>query len=574
MSDLRRLFGLYRAYRGWMALGLLLSLLTLFGNIGLMALSGWFIAAMGLAGVAGTSMNYFTPAAGIRGLAILRTGGRYAERLVTHEATFRLLAELRTWFYNHLEPLAPAALERYRSGDLLSRIRGDIDSLDHLYLRIALPLASALLAGLACAAVLAAFAPALGLALLAMAALAGVAVPLWVQSRAAAPGQGVVDARAQLRAAVVDGLQGLAELTVDGANARQLQQVADLGDAWLADQVRLNRLAALSQAAVGLAANLALWLVLWLGVPLVRDGTLAPPQLAAVALLALAAFEALAPVPLAFQVLGETRAAARRLFAIVDQAPAVTEPPGPAPEPRHFDIRFDQVAFRYDDAAPALVDLDLHLDEGERLAVIGPSGAGKTTLLQLLLRFRAPQTGCIRLGGHDLASFPGAALRRHIAVVSQHTHLFNTSIRANLLLAAPEASPGRLEQVCRAVQLQDWIDSLPDGLDTWVGETGTRVSGGQARRIAIARALLKDAPVLVLDEPTEGLDGATERALLRDLAPAMRGRTVLLITHRLRDLSLVDRIAVLEQGRLVDVGTAAEVAARNPQLQQLAELGG
>ncbi|MGB5832512.1 MAG: thiol reductant ABC exporter subunit CydC, partial [Thiohalocapsa sp.] len=360
----------------------------------------------------------------------------------------------------------------------------------------------------------------------------------------------------------VDGTQGLSELLIYGAAEAHAQRLDAASRALIADQDRMSRIAGIGQGAVGLSANLTLWGLLWLGIPLVADGALAPPQLAMLALFSLAAFEAVAPLPLAFQQLEATLTAARRLFAIVDAEPAVLDPLGASPRPRDNGIRIRDLHFSYPGAdRPALDGLDLDLDEGRRIAIVGATGSGKSTLLSLLLGFWRPNAGEILLGGEPLAAFHGEDLRTRIALVSQHTHLFDTSIRENLLLAAPEAPQGRLEQACETAQIHDFIQALPDGYDTWVGETGVRVSGGQARRIAIARALLRDALILLLDEPTEGLDAATERALMDAVRVLMQGRTTLLITHRPVALADMDEILVMKRGRVVERGTHRELLA-------------
>lgn len=564
MRDLLRLLRLLGPSRGWMALGALLALIALIANLTLMATAGWFIAAMALAGAGGVSMNYFTPAALIRAAAILRTGGRYLERLVTHEATLRQLARLRVWFYAHLEPLAPARLQQFHSGDLLSRIRADIDALDHLYLRTLVPVAVAG-AGLAlCLAFLAAFDPGVALFTLGMLVAAGVLIPLWARARGMAPGRRLVETQAELRSQAIDGIQGLPELLVYGAQATQAERLHGLSLALTADQDRMSAYAGLAQGAVALTANLALWGVLWLAIPLIGPpgSGLAPPSLALLALFTLAAFEAVAPLPAAFQHLGGTLAAARRLFEIVDAEPAVMDPPGPSPQPKRFDLEVSGLCFSYPGSSrPALAGIDLRVPQGGRVAVVGATGSGKSTLFNLLLRFWAPDQGLIRLGGHDLVDFRGEDLRRHIAVVSQHSHLFDATIRDNLLLANPRAPQGALESACEVAQIHGFIAALPEGYDTWVGETGVRLSGGQARRIAVARALLKDAPILLLDEPTEGLDGLTERSLMAAIDRLMQGRTVLLITHRAIGLGAMDEILVLDTGRVCERGSHRELLA-------------
>jgi ATP-binding cassette subfamily C protein CydC len=542
-----------------MALGAILALITLIANLTLMATSGWFIAAMAVAGAGGVSMNYFTPAALIRGAAILRTAGRYLERLVTHEATLRQLAGLRVWFYAHLEPLAPARLQQLHSGDLLSRIRSDIDALDNLYLRTLVPVAVATLSFALCGAFLTSFGPRIALFTLAMLLVAGVAVPLWARARGSAPGRRLVEHQANLRCLAIDGIQGLPELLVYGAAEAQAERLHALSLSLTADQDRMNAFAASSQGAVTLTANLTLWGVLWLAIPLVGPGSdtpIAPPSLALLAFFTLAAFEAVAPLPLALQHLGGTLAAARRLFEIIDAEPAVQEPKGPSPRPQRFDLEVRGVSFAYPGSdRPALADIDLRVAEGARVAVVGSSGSGKSTLLNLLLRFWAPDLGEVRLGGHDLASFHGEDLRGHIALVSQHSHLFAATIRDNLLLANPAAPQGALEQACVTAQVHQFIAELPDGYDTWVGETGVRLSGGQARRIAVARALLKDAPILLLDEPTEGLDGVTAASVMGAIDRLMEGRTVVLITHSAVGLDAMDEILVLDAGRVRERGT-------------------
>jgi ATP-binding cassette subfamily C protein CydC len=409
---------------------------------------------------------------------------------------------------------------------------------------------------------------------LALLGLAGLAVPAWTLRLGDAPGRRALALESELRAAAVDGIQGLPEALVYGAAGRQAERLDTLSAELAAVQVRLGQGGGLAQSALGLAAHLALWGVLVLAIPLVREGRIAPPDLALLALLALAAFESVAPLPGAMLHLGTALAAARRLFAIVDAPPAAVEPAGPSPEPCGFDLQCRGLRFAYPGAAgPALDGVDLDLAPGRRVAVVGPSGSGKSTLLSLILRFRTPDGGTIRLGGHELSLYRGEDLRRHVALVSQHTHLFHATVRANLLLARPGATQAELAAACRIAQIDAWIESLPDGYETWLGGTGAgelgmRLSGGESRRIAVARAILKDAPILLLDEPTEGLDAGAERAMLDALGSLAEGRSLLMVTHRPLWLAAMDEVLVLESGRVAARGTYDELIAgeRLPQL--------
>jgi ATP-binding cassette subfamily C protein CydC len=545
MNDLLRLLRLFKPYWGWAALGMGLSFITLLANVGLMAVSGWFITAMAMAGVAGAAMNYFTPAALIRLAAIVRTAGRYGERLVTHEATFRMLAELRVWFYERIEPLTPAVLEQYRSGDVLSRIRADIDTLNNVYLRLLVPVVVAAVATLVFVVVLLFYHPLLALLELSLLLVAGVLIP-WLMNRLGhEAGQQSVETAAQLRSALVNDLQGMGELLVYGAADAHAAHVQQLSQTLAAQQQTLSRLNGVAQGALGLCANLAMWGMLVLAIPLVRDHTIAPPELAMLALFALASFEAVLPLPLAFQSLGETLAAARRIFSLADQVAAVTEPENPQAVPERLDFALRELGFRYQPQGDAVLDsLTLDFPQDHKLAIVGVTGAGKSTLTSLLLRFREPSSGELLLAGKPLAHYSGEALRQHIAVVPQQTHLFNTTLRENLLLAKRDATQVELEAVCRTALIHDFITQQPQSYATWVGETGVRLSGGQAKRVAIARALLKPARLLILDEPTEGLDPETATQVMTNiLAHVTRnGQSLLLITHRAHGLEAMNSV--------------------------------
>jgi ATP-binding cassette subfamily C protein CydC len=320
----------------------------------------------------------------------------------------------------------------------------------------------------------------------------------------------------------------------------------------------------LQNALCDLMMNLALVAVLIFAIPLVKAGEMDGVFLAFVVLVVLGSFEAVAPLGVAFQVLGRSVGAGERLFEITDSEPQVTDPPEPQSLPQDGTLALDRVCFRYEeDGSVALRDVSFVLRPGSRVAVVGPSGSGKSTLVGLILRFWDPDSGEIHLGGRDVRECAQEDLRSRIGVVSQDTHVFNDTVRNNLLLADPEADDAALHRAIREVHLADLVEGLPGGLDGYVGEQGQRLSGGERQRLAVARALLKDAPVLVLDEATANLDTVTERELLGTIKELMRGRTTLQMTHRLVEMETMDEILVLNEGRVVERGTHENLVRRN-----------
>ena len=425
-----RLLLLLRPYSGWMVLGIILSVITIIANVGLLALAGWFITMMGIAGAAGiTQVNYFTPAAVIRGFAIIRTAGRYAERVITHEATFRLLAGLRSWLYQHIEPLAPAILQNYHSGDLLSRLRSDIDYLQNFYLRIVSPVIVALIAIILFSLFLLRYDTKLLIVELILLTIAGIFIPLLVNRLAKKSGERMILTKADLRVSVVDSMQGMGELLIYGAADLQADKISHLSNKLVKDQQQQAALVGFSQGSVGLCANLTMWMMLIITIPLVSSQQLAAENIPMLALFALASFEVIAPLPLAFQLLTETLAAAKRIFDIVDTKPLITEPEHPSPQPETTDIKFENVSFRYPNMETDVIkNLSFKLAEGGKLAIVGKSGVGKTSITHLLLKFWPIIAGRIILGGHDLAQYHSEDCRKYFSVVGQHTLLFNSNI--------------------------------------------------------------------------------------------------------------------------------------------------
>ncbi|MGQ9367600.1 thiol reductant ABC exporter subunit CydC [Azospirillum sp. A39] len=559
MTRLVFLLALTRGHRAWMLAGLGLAVVTALANIALMAVSGWFITGMAVAGASAAPFNYFLPAALIRGCAIVRTAGRYLERLATHEATFRLIGTLRPVLFLALAPRLPFGLPGAHSGDLAARLGADLDRLQQVYLRVGVPVATAALVGGAVVAWAAAVAPAAAIVLACGLMAGGVLLPGVLARAGRPPGRDAIVATDRLRTGTIDFAQGLEELHAFGATARHGAQRAGAHDRLAAAQRRSARQEAVGTAAGQTLGTLVLWAVVLTVAPAVAAGTLAAPDLAMLAFLSLAVVEVTAPLAGAFQAWGATAAATDRLRPLLAVPPAAAAPPDraaapPAGAPPH--IRLDTVEVRYPGvSAPALRGLTLDLPPGARVALVGASGSGKSTVVALLAGFLAAERGRLLLDGKPVARGDTGRLAAMLSVAPQTPHLLAGSVRRNLLVAAPDATDAALIEACERATLGPWLAGLPDGLDTAVGEGGRPLSGGEARRLAVARALLTPAPVLVLDEPGEGLDPATERRLIeRALADRPR-RTVLLITHRPAGLEHMDHVVVLDRGRVLEQGT-------------------
>lgn len=559
---------LFDPHRWWMLLGSLCGLTTVVCGVGLLALSGWFISATAFAGLtvaAAHLFNFFYPSIGVRLFAVGRTASRYAERIVTHDTTFRILETLRRWFYQKLEPLAPAGLSAFRSGDVLNRIVADIDALDNLYLRVLSPSGVALVTAVLVGCFLLIFDPVISLSTMFFLCAAGFGVPLFAARAGNSAGTELARQTAYLRTQIIEGLQGMAELLVFGAGHRHQEQVLESHRALVKSQLRMSHIRGVCGALITALSGGAVIVTLVVGVDRVAAGALDGANLALVGLAVLACFEAVAPLPMAFQYLGQTREAGRRLLEIVAVPLPVSFPKKSKFRPAGFDLAFDQVAFRYAPNRPiVLEDLNLEIPHGQRVAVLGETGAGKSTLVNLLVRFWDPHRGRILLGGRDIRTFAEKDLRRLISVLSQQAHMFSATVRNNLLIARPDAGEEELWAALEGAELHDFIYGLPMGLDTWVGEGGKLLSGGQSRRLAVARAILKDAPIWVLDEPTEGLDRVTEQAMMKAIFERAGGRTVLMITHRPAMLEQMDRIIILEKGRVAASGTHQSLLVESP----------
>jgi len=570
MSTFRRLLTFIAPFRWWVLLSVALGFATIGSSIGLMATSAYIISKAALHPDISVLQ---VPIVGVRFFGIARGIFRYTERLVSHQVTFRLLAQLRVWFYSALEPLAPARLQQFRSGDLLARIVADIESLEHFYVRvIAPPLVAVLVAGLMWV-LMAQYALPLAALTVAFLAAAAVGIPLFTRSLGRGISQSAVEIRAELNTALVDSVQGVADVLVNGQENTRRRTIGKLSQKLVERQNRLAVANGLNAALMGLLTNWATLAALVIAIPVVNRGELDGVFLAVIALSVIAAFEAVTPLPETFTNLEGSLTAANRLFQVVDTEPPVVDPPAPSPEPQSYGLEVRNLRFSYrPDDTPALDGITFSLPEGGRLAIVGSSGAGKSTLVNLLLRFWNYRAGEILLGGHELRRYRADDVRRMVSVVSQHTHLFNATIAENLRLSRPDATDAELIAAAEQAQIHTFIQSLPQGYNTFIGEQGLRLSGGERQRLAIARALLKDAPILILDEATSNLDPLVERDIMATIHRLMTGRTTLMITHRLVGLDAMDEILVLSRGKIAERGTHATLLAANGIYRNLWDL--
>jgi thiol reductant ABC exporter CydC subunit len=554
MRTLLELLRISRLPRARVAASVALGALAVLSGVGLMAFAGYLISR---SAERPPVLSLTVVIVAVRFFGLARPLARYCERLTSHDLAFRLLAHMRVAFFAMLEPLVPARLEGYRRGDLLARMVGDVDALQNLFLRGLTPPLVALLSGAVAVAVCAAYLPAAGLVLAAGLLAGGVAVPVVAALAGRRYGARQAGARGELTVELVELLRGAPELVVLGADGAALARVAAL-DAELTRLARGEALAAGLVEGLGVAVvGLTVAGVLAVCIAAIAAGTLDRVLVATLALLAMASFEAVAPLPAAALRLQATLAAGRRLLALAGREPAVTDPARPAPRPAGSEAALEHVGFAYGgDESWDLSAVDLRLTPGHRVALVGRSGAGKSTVAALLVRFLDPGEGRAALGGVDLRALCQRDVRSRITLDAQDAYLFSTTIRENVRLARPEASDAEIEQALQRARVWEWIGSLPDGLDTFVGEEGASVSGGERRRIALARTFLGGAPVLVLDEPTGHLDPETAADLIGDALRAVDSRSVLLITHRPEGLDLVDEVITLRRGRIVGVQAA------------------
>jgi ATP-binding cassette subfamily C protein CydCD len=564
-----RLLNLLSPFWARILLSILLGFATIASSVGLMATAAYIISA---AALHPSIAELQVAIVGVRFFGLSRGVFRYLERLVSHDVTFRLLARWRVWFYQALEPLAPSRLMRYHSGDLLSRVIRDIGSLENFYVRTVSPPLVALLITVTSILLLGGFGARLAWGLMIFLMLAAIGLPLLVFILSRRIGPQIIHLRARLSSLLIDGIQGMPDLLIFDRAKKQTERVSQAGKQLTQLQAGRTSISALQTAVGGLLANLGMLAVLILAIQMVSQGQLDGVLLGVVTLIALTCFEAMQPLPMAAQNFDANQVAARRLYELVDAPAPVADPSKPLQLPTTSSIEVRNLSFQYpswneekvlpDSSSFELKDISFSLPQGKHIAIIGPSGAGKTTLTSLLLRFWDYQQGSIQIGDYELHQYRQDDIRKRIAIISQNTYLFSATIKENMLIARLQATDEEIIQAAKQAQLHEFIQSLPAGFDTWIGEYGLRLSAGERQRLAIARALLKGSPFLILDEPTANLDPATELAVLSSIRTVSQGRSTITITQRMIGLETMDEILVLQNGRIIERGGHEQLLER------------
>ena len=561
-----RLTALVKPYFWWMALAALIGFATTGSGIGLLMTSGYIIAKAALQPpMAALELSIL----GVRVFGLARGVLRYAERLISHNITFKILAKLRLWFYDAIEPLAPARLMHFKSGDLLQRIVDDIQSLENIYTRVLGPPLTALLVGVLMWFLLGIYSLQAALLIMLFHLLAGVGVPLLTTWLSRGLSVGIMNHKTVQQILALDLFQGTGELQVYGKLPEHLAQMRSTEKSKLLLQRKNALIEGMHDSLTGMLMNGAVIAILWALIPAVSSGGMNGISLAIITLAVIASFEPFLPLPATVKHLEADKHAGERLFEILDAKPETEAPVSPLPFPANHEIMVERLSFTYPGSFSKTLDsISFSLPVGQHIALVGPSGAGKSTITSLFMRFWNCTEGQITLGGLNINLFDPEEVRRNISLVSQRTYLFAETIRENLLLAKPNASDEEIKNALSSAGLSQFTSKL----DEWTGQHGMKLSGGERQRIAIARILLQNAPIVILDEATANLDGVTEREVTETLKTISAGKTLITITHRLKGMEQYDRILVLEKGKIVEQGVHGELMAGNGLYRRMWEL--
>ncbi|WGE47524.1 heme ABC transporter ATP-binding protein/permease CydC [Actinobacillus equuli] len=554
MKSIFPFLSLYRTHWGHLLLGIVLAITSLTASIGLLSLSGWFLSASFLAGSA-IVFNFFYPSSGVRGLAIGRTVSRYFERLVTHDATFRVLANLRVTVFRKLIPLSPSGLNRFRNSELLNRLVADVDTLDTLYLNLISPFISAIMLIAFMGIGLSFVSPLLALIICGALTALLVIFPTLFYRLGRKSGAKVIQARANYRSQFIEWIQMHAEFLLFGVVAQASNKLNQTEKEWLNAQSKESQLTGLSNALLTFANGILVCVVIYLASTAINVPSADYPEalIALVVFCVMASAEILMPIGLAFLHLGQVITAAERLNEITEQPPLVNfgnKNDWQKTEQNRPLVKFESVTFAYPNRVePVLQNISFEIFAGQKVAILGKTGSGKSTIFQLINRNYDPTSGQIWLNSCNVADYAESSLRQHIVTLSQRVHIFNSSLRDNLLLGNDQATDPQLVHVLDQVGLSYLLDE--QGLDLWLGEGGRPLSGGEQRRLGLARLLVSQAEIVLLDEPTEGLDRETEQQILALILTHCQNRTLLMITHRLHGLDKFDKLYHIDNGRFI-----------------------
>lgn len=555
MKTLRQLISFLRPNSKEVVLSILFSTLTIGSSVSLLMTSAYLISKAALQPSIG---EISVAIVGVRFFGISRGVFRYIERLVSHSASFKVLADIRVWLYKAIEPIAPAGISKFKSGDLLNRLIADVDTLENFYVRVFLPPVVALVIVFGVSAFMLIFSPLVSLVLFLSLALVGVGLSTLALIAGKKSGGDSILYRSILREEIIDLVNGLPELVLFNRVRDAIQDIHQAAKKYYQAQITLSLLAAIQSAATSLIVGLTVWVLLLITIPMVSSGKLDGIYLAVIVLGAMASYEAVQNLPPAMNLLGSNIRAADRVFELASPAESTTRELKRLPASTGRNIQFNKVTFQYNQT-PVLRDVSFELAPGKKIAIVGPSGAGKSTITNLLLRFWEPDSGQILINGISQTEIDPEGIRSLYSVVSQNTFLFNTSILENLKVANSETEMDVITKVCQSVELDEFIATLPKGYNTIIGERGYQFSGGERQRLAIARAILKDAPILLLDEPTANLDPATEERIRSTLKLNFADRSMIWITHRLSGLEDMDEIIVLANGEVIERGNHADL---------------
>jgi ATP-binding cassette subfamily C protein CydC len=560
---------LYKKHWFGLSLGMLLGFVTLLASVGLLTVSGWFLSAAAVAGltIARETFNYMLPGGAIRGMAMGRTAGRWGERVVSHNATFKLLTELRVHFFKKLAPLIPSKNVRLRDADLLNRLVADVSAMDHVYLRLISPMVLSILGTLCLSAVIYWLDNTIGLIFALVLLTLTFIWPVLFYKLGRSNGESLTLNRSHLRTALLDWVEGHRELLLFNAEQSYSEKIYTYQDKLIQNQKYNAHITGLANGLLVIANGLLLTALVWLAADGV-NGQAPDPFVALIAFAAMASLELLLPVASAFQHLGQTLTSARRLNEITEATPDVVFNSDETLALIDHSVSFNNVSFSYDEHTGTTLDnIDFKLNTAQKVAILGSTGSGKSTLLQLITRAWDVSSGEIQVGGQPLSSLPESQLRKLVSVVSQRVDILNDTLKENLLIANSNASEQQLEQVLNSVGLTHLLED--NSIDQWLGDGGRQLSGGEKRRIGIARAILHNAPIILLDEPTEGLDKVTESQIMSLLEDHFEGKTVLFVTHRLIGLQNMDAILLMEQGEIVETGDHHSLYQPNTRYYQL-----